>query len=153
MKKLLLVLVLLSASMCYEIYAGNIEKLNWLEGHWKGVVGKNSFEAIYSGYEGGRILSISKEIRKDGSLVFAEFEEFRKIDGKIRMTPFVNGKKLSVFTLTGVDNRRAVFENLQNDFPSRIVYYLKSCKNLVIILTGAEKGKTLKVIYNLKRVE
>jgi hypothetical protein len=131
-----------------------LASMSWLEGHWIGSSGKGSWEAIYSGPEGGSVLSLNKEI-VDGELVTIEFEQFVVEDDAVVMIPAPGGRRSEVrFTLTDYDPsaRRAVFTNPEHDFPQTIVYERRDDDTLTIDVRARRGGETVGFTLELARV-
>jgi hypothetical protein len=131
-----------------------IAQLHWLEGHWRGMIGNNVFEAIYTSPEGGQILSVSKEFRTNRP-ASVEFERFHMADSLVVMTPYPGGKESVSFTMTALDpeSRSATFSNPDHDFPNDITYHAIGNDSLVIDVTGLnDDGTRNGFSVNLKRV-
>ena len=132
---------------------GSIQDLAWLEGVWDGQIGGRDFEARYSGPEGGQVLSASK-YAKQGVAAGFEFERFEELEGTLVLTPFPEGKSSVTFRLTELDvkGRRAVFENLAHDFPTRLSYQRVANNKLTILVSGpGEDGNEQVLTYSLTR--
>lgn len=131
-----------------------LKALSFLEGHWKGRSGRNTAEATYTGPAGGMVLAATKEISPAGRAVFFDWERMHVRDGKVVLTPHPFGKKSKDFPLKSLDakGKKAVFENLEHDFPKRFTYQRKGDK-LVITLWGEQGGKEMTAGYefSLKR--
>jgi hypothetical protein len=130
-----------------------ISDLSWLQGIWQGRIGGRDFEAHYTGAEGAQILSASK-YTENGKPAGFEFERFEQRGDSLVLTPFPEGKSSVSFPLVEYDarNRRAVFENLAHDFPTRISYQRVANTRLTILVSGAgEDGKEQILTYNLTR--
>jgi len=130
----------------------SVAQLHWLEGRWIGSDGESRWESVYSGAEGGQIVSASKELRGD-HVVMIDFEHFYERAGELRMTPFPFGRRSAEFTLSELDgeNLRAVFENPEHDFPRRFEYQRSAAKQLRITLTGEQGGEPLQIQLVLER--
>lgn len=131
----------------------SIRDLSWLEGTWQGKVGDRDFEARYSGADGGQVLSASK-YTKNGAAAGFEFERFEELDGTLVLTPFPEGKSSVTFKLAELDpkSRRAIFENLAHDFPTRLSYQRVGDNKLTILLSGpGEDGQEQVLAYSLAR--
>ena len=131
----------------------SIRDLAWLEGTWQGKVGERDFEARYSGADGGQVLSASK-YTKEGVAAGFEFERFEELDGTLVLTPFPEGKSSVTFKLAELEptSRRAVFENLAHDFPTRLSYQRVADNKLTILVSGpGEDGKEQVLTYSLTR--
>ncbi|MDX9857774.1 MAG: DUF6265 family protein [candidate division Zixibacteria bacterium] len=131
-----------------------IAQLHWLEGHWRGMLGENVFEAIYTSPEGGQILSVSKEFPPDRP-AFVEFERFHMVDSFVVMTPYPGGRESVSFTMTAFDSeaRLAKFSNPDHDFPNDIIYQAIGGDSLVIEVTGVkDDGTRTGFTVNLRRI-
>jgi Domain of unknown function (DUF6265) len=131
----------------------SVQDLAWLEGVWDGQIGGRDFEARYSGPEGGQVLSASK-YAKQGVAAGFEFERFEELEGTLVLTPFPEGKSSVTFRLTELDPkaRRAVFENLAHDFPTRLSYQRVANNKLTILVSGpGEDGNEQVLTYSLTR--
>jgi uncharacterized protein DUF6265 len=131
----------------------SIHDLAWLEGTWRGVIGDRDFEARYSGADGGQVLSASKYM-KEGKAAGFEFERFEEQGDSLVLTPFPEGKSSVTFRLAELDPkaRRAVFENPDHDFPTRISYERVANDRLTILVSGpGEDGSEQVLSYALKR--
>ncbi len=129
-----------------------VAALDFLAGSWSGSVQGGEFVAYYATPEGGKVLSYS-ELRKDGEVAFFEFEKFDIQGGHVVFTPYPGGKPAIPLKLAELDaeRRRAVFENPEKDFPTRIVYHRVSPDNLVITLSNAHGGGPVEK-FDLRRV-
>ncbi len=110
--------------------------LEFLAGTWSGQMWGGELVAHYTTPEGGMVLSYT-ELRRDGKIAFHEFERFDIEDGSVVFTPFPGGKRGVQMRLTELDPqaRKAVFENPDKDFPTRIVYQLIAENQLCITLS------------------
>lgn len=130
-----------------------ISNLSWLEGTWHGRIGGRDFEAHYTGVEGEQILSASK-YTEHGKPAGFEFERFEQRGDTLLLTPFPEGQSSVSFPLSEYDGgtRRAVFENLSHDFPTRISYQRVAKDRLTILVSGpGEDGKEQVLTYALNR--
>lgn len=133
--------------------APSVSDLTWLEGTWRGKIGGRDFEALYTGVDGGQVLSASK-YAEEGRPAGFEFERFEQRGDTLVLTPFPEGESGVSFPLADYDarNRRAVFENLAHDFPTRISYQRVARDRLTILVSGpGEDGKEQVLIYALTR--
>ena len=131
----------------------SINDLSWLEGIWRGKIGGRDFEARYTGTEGSQVLSASKYI-ENGNPAGFEFERFEQRGDTVMLTPFPEGKSSVSFPLAEYDakTRRAVFENLAHDFPTRISYQRVAKDRLTILVSGpGEDGNEQVLTYALEK--
>jgi hypothetical protein len=130
-----------------------LSDMRWLEGAWRGDFEGTPFEAIYSGPDGGAIISISKEYHK-GKRCFYEFEKFLIEADTVVMTPYPNGEKSDSFPLLNYDMnlKAAIFENKAHDFPTTFSYRRLSSDTLLIVVSGIENGKMRELTARLIRI-
>ena len=148
-------LLLLALVLCVPSFAekepAKIDSLAWLAGRWSGPMWGGEFTATYTAPAGGKLLSFS-ELRKDGKAAFYEFEVFDATDAGLVFTPYPGGKRKETFKLASAEASKAVFENPEKDFPTRIEYWRKEKDRLVITLSDPH-GKSGKIeTFDLKRV-
>lgn len=132
-------------------------RLDWLAGTWRGTFEGGEWEVSYTTPYAGEIISANKEI-KTGRVRMIEFERFRVRDGAVTMTPYPFGRESPVsFTLremeTNDDAQRAIFTNPDHDFPQRIVYERRGEDRLIISITGEQRGTSVTLNLNLKRLD
>ena len=150
MNRILLPLALLLCVPSFaEKDAAKIDSLAWLSGKWSGDMWGGEFVATYNAPAGGTLLSFS-ELRKGGKAAFYEFEVFEATAEGLVFTPYPGGQRKETFKLTSGEASKAVFENPEKDFPTRIEYHRKEKDRLVITLSGGGGGKT--ETFDLKRV-
>jgi hypothetical protein len=150
-----LLLLLFSSSPLPRIPASppQITDLTWLEGTWHGKIGGREFEAHYTGVNGGQVLSASK-YTENGKPAGFEFERFQQQGDTLVLTPFPEGMSSVSFPLIEYDakSKRAVFENLAHDFPTRVSYQRTAGNRLTILVSGSgEDGKEQVLTYDLQR--
>lgn len=63
-----------------------------------------------------------------------------------------NDDKEVLFKLKSIEGNRFVFENLQHDFPKRIVYDFRSADSLYAHIEGEVKSQTRRVDYPYRRI-
>ena len=117
-----------------------VSGLAFLAGNWAGPMWGGEFRTYYSTPDGGRVLSYS-ELRHGEKVSYHEFEKFEQRGDRLVFTPFPGGKPAVELTLTELDEdaKKAVFENPEKDFPTRIVYHRVAEDRLVITLSDPHK--------------
>jgi hypothetical protein len=150
MKTILLALLLAVPSVAGKEPAG-IDSLGWLAGRWSGPMWGGEFTATYNAPAGGKLLSFS-ELRQGGKAAFYEFEVFEATADGLVFTPYPRGQRKATFKLASSEASKAVFENPDKDFPTRIEYHRAAKDRLVITLSDphGKSGKT--ETFDLKRV-
>lgn len=115
----------------------SLSDLAFVSGCWRGkLAGQNgTIEERYNPIAGGLMLGTSQTI-VDGRTVFFEFIKIEQSDGGIVMTPAPKGKLSVPFKMVSLVGKKAVFENLEHDFPKRIVYQLRDDGSLAARIEG-----------------
>jgi hypothetical protein len=134
--------------------AAVIAQMTWLAGTWQGPAWGGTFVAYYSTPEGGRILSHSKLMKND-AVAFHEFEVFEPREETVFLQPYPGGKPAAGFTLAEASKkeRKAVFDNPKNEYPTRITYHRISDERLVITLSDPHRKSGKVETFDLKRVD
>jgi Domain of unknown function (DUF6265) len=148
---LLLALLLCLPSFAEKAATAKIDSLAWLAGKWSGSMWGGEFVATYNAPAGGKLLSFS-ELKKGGKTSFYEFEVFEATEGGLVFTPYPGGKKKETFKLAASEASKAVFENPDKDFPTRIEYHRVEKDRLVITLSDPHHGSDKTETFDLKRV-
>ena len=120
MKKILVAgtsIFLITASLA----ADPVESLGWMSGTWRAERDGRIIEETWSGVHGGVLLGMHKAIRKDGTVWF-EFLRIAKVDGTPAYIAQPGGGQPTIFLLKEHGEHRVLFENLEHDFPQRIIY-------------------------------
>jgi len=151
MKRTPLLLALLLSVSFAEKDANKIDSLSFLSGKWSGPMWGGQFTATYTAPAGGKLLSFS-ELVKGGKAAFYEFEVFEATEGGLVFTPYPGGRKKETFKLASSDAKKAVFENPDKDFPTRIEYRRAAEDRLVITLSDPHHGSDKTETFDLKRV-
>ena len=131
--------------------AAAVRDLWWLSGTWAGPVGGGTFTAHYTIPGETTLLSFS-ELVKDGEVVFHELERF-VVSGKVvRLLPYPGGKPAVYLNAVEIDpgNARAVFENPEKDFPTRIVYHRVAHDRLIITASDPHGGSDRVDTFDLR---
>jgi hypothetical protein len=129
-----------------------LDQMDWLAGNWSGDMWGGRFVAHYTTPEGGMIISHSR-LLINGQVNFYEFEVFEPEGDGVHFQPFPGGEPADGLSLTSHDvmARRAVFENKDKDFPTRIVFERVADDHLVITLSDPHGGSDEVETFNLFR--
>jgi hypothetical protein len=99
-----------------------LEDLAWMAGHWAATVGDVQMEEAWTGPEGGVMLGVHRDVPAGGAAFF-EYLRIEERDGEIVYIASPMGRGATEFALALIEGRRAIFENLEHDFPQRIIYH------------------------------
>lgn len=134
--------------------APSVDDLAFLTGRWQGPMFRGTYVARYTAPGGGLLLSFS-ELKREGETASYEFERFESDGTTVVFTPYAAGKAGTPLRLVDLDAdaRRAVFENPDKDFPTRIVYHRVADDRLLITLSDPHGTSDRELVYDLKRVD
>ncbi len=130
-----------------------IDDLAWLSGSWAHVGRDSGSVEMWSSPAGGTLLGLARFV-KDGRTVDFEYLRIRETDeGSLEYVALPSGQSETCFQLVEMSTSKLVFENLEHDFPQRIIYRLESEVDLVARIEGKVKGEDRAVDFPMKRVE
>jgi DNA-binding beta-propeller fold protein YncE len=123
--------------------AASLSDLSFMSGCWKGKLAKGgTVEERYNAPTAGLMLGTSHTIENDKTRYF-EFIRIEQKGEEVWMTPMPGGKASVSFKLVRLEGKRAVFENLEHDFPKRIIYGLKEDGTLLARIEGDKPEKAM----------
>ena len=142
--------ILMCAGVWAQKNSPEMEKLRWLTGCWRDG-DKGQTEEQWTRLAGQTMLGIGRTV-KEGKTEFYEFLQIRAQSDGIFYIAQPNGGKAVPFKLVKINDNQAVFENVEHDFPQRIVYQKQVDGSLLTALEGMEKGKPKLLQFPMKRV-
>ncbi len=146
---LLVVLIALVSSMNAQTKA-TVQDLSWLSGCWQGRQGTATIEEMWSKPAGTTMLGIGRTVSNNRTVSF-EFMQFREQDGVLAFLPQPQGGPQVRFPLKESTPAKMTFENLNHDFPQRVIYERKA--NLLLAsVEGTEKGKFSRQEFVMRKV-
>ncbi len=130
----------------------DLDKLGWLAGCWAPEAGEAGSVEHWLPLAGGTMLGVGRTV-KDGKTVSYEFLQIRvSQEGKAVYIARPSGQEEASFTALNLTDDSVTFENLQHDFPQRIIYRLSSDNKLVARAEGLRDGELRGVDFPMKRV-
>lgn len=94
----------------------------WMTGTWAATIDGVRMEEHWTDAGGDLMLGMHRDIRPNGK-VFFEFVRIEKRDGRLAYVAQPGGRPPTVFPLKAAEESRITFENLQHDFPQRVIYW------------------------------
>ena len=130
-----------------------INDLSFLAGCWEMKTNKREINEQWMKPSGGMMLGIGRTVA-DGKVREYEFTQIREDkDGTIFYVAKPSGQEEGSFKLVKLQNKEAVFENPEHDFPQRVIYRLQSEGALFARVEGNVKGKNRGIDYPYKRAK
>jgi len=117
-----------------------LSELSWLTGCWQGRQGTAVVEEIWSKPSGGSMLGLGRTVRGNRTVSF-EFMQFREDRGSLVFLPQPQGGARVSFPLKDYFSGKATFENLEHDFPQRVIYERKGKALMWASIEGTQNGK------------
>jgi hypothetical protein len=99
----------------------SLADMAFMVGHWVGDAGSIEMEEFWIVPKGGIMLGLHRD-SAPGKKAFFEYLRIEERDGALVYVASPRGVGATAFVLVAVDDRGAVFENLDHDFPQRIIY-------------------------------
>lgn len=128
------------------------DKLSWIAGCWQGEMrGGAKTQEQWMKPEGDSMLGMSRTV-VNGKTPFFEFLQIKREGDDLVYIARPQGKDPTPFKLVKLNDNAAIFENLEHDFPQRIVYQRQIDGSLFAVIEGEEKGKTKRVEFPMQRV-
>ena len=157
MKKALLriaVLLLMIGSLSQaQAPTFKITDLAWLSGCWELNSNGRVIDEQWMKPSGDVMLGMGRTVA-NGVLREYEFIQIRQDkDGTMFYVAKPSGQEEGSFKLVKLQNKEVVFENLEHDFPQRIIYRLQSDGSLFARVEGTLKGQMRGIDYPYKRAK
>ena len=130
--------------------SASLDELAWLSGCWEGRQGEAVIEEMWSRPAGGSMLGLSRTVKGDKTISY-EFMQFRLENGSLVFLPQPQGGTRVSFPIKDSFGGKFTFENLQHDFPQRIIYEKKG-QLLLAAIEGTLKGNTEREEFQMKKV-
>jgi hypothetical protein len=122
------------------IVAADVAKLGWLEGCWSGEQGGVVLEEQWSSARDGGLVGMHKDTKGGRMISFEFFRIAPDSNGTPTYFSQPGGAPPTPFRLVELGEKRAVFENLEHDFPQRVLYWRKG-ERLHARIEGTFRGK------------
>jgi hypothetical protein len=151
LKILLIATCLLCTGRSFGADKPKITDLVFLSGCWQNQEHGRLVEERWDSGQGNLLLGTSKIIQRDQVIQFEFLKISQEQTGDILYTPYLDGQRKVDFTLTALSplSFQAAFDNPQNEFPKRIMYWRPSKDDLQVTLWGGNKSFS----YILKKID
>ncbi|SFF39799.1 hypothetical protein SAMN04488120_103205 [Fontimonas thermophila] len=140
----------LLASTVVHAEAARVDQFKWLAGCWGFDTDNGRYEEMWSAPTGNNIVGVSRRIA-DGFTREFEFMRIVTSGGGFDYIALPQGENEVRFNSIVADGTRAVFENPDNAFPSRISYEFVPPDALNARIEGQSNGQTMRLNFPMKR--
>ena len=143
--------LLLAGSASSQPSTERIENLAWLAGCWEQArAGSELATEVWMRPAGKMMLGVARSV-KGGNTTNYEFTRLEETEqGIFYVAKPSQNKDETSFKLVKLGKQEAVFENLQHDFPQRIIYR-RAGDALFARAEGRSGGKTTGLDYNFRK--
>lgn len=143
------VLLLLLVSTAH----GDLAALQWLAGCWTQIGRDAGSVEHWTSPAGGTMLGVNR-IVSGGRTVNYEFMRIAENeDGLVELIASPSGQETASFKLVNISENEVIFENSEHDFPTRIIYRLKSDGSLLGRIEGIDNGTPRAAEFPMTRTE
>lgn len=145
-------LLLTLVSLTLPAAGQDLGALSWLSGCWAAEGGEPGSVEHWLPPAGGTMLGLSRTVKK-GKTVEHEFLQIRaNAEGRLVYIALPSGQKETTFTLANASEGTVTFENLQHDFPQRVIYRLLPDDRLAARIEGMRNGQLRGIDFAMKKV-
>lgn len=143
--------LLAACFMLPAAHSAPLDQLAWLAGCWSAVGDEAGSGEQWTSPAGGAMLGMSRTI-KNGALKTYEFMRIGGAgDGKATFYAQPAGQPAASFSAIKLDATEVVFENLQHDFPQRVIYRYEAPAKLHAAIEGTRNGAVKRIEFPLVR--
>lgn len=129
-----------------------LEDLSWMSGCWAGVGGETGSVEHWMAPAGGVMLGMSRTVRNSRTVAYEYMQIRQADDGRIEYTAVPSGQPAASFAMVGLSESEVIFENLEHDFPQRIIYRLQKDGNLEASIEGDVNGQARMVAFPMRSI-
>ena len=133
-------------------FVAPIDRLAWLAGCWQRVTETSRMEEQWMAPRGDMMLGMSRVLR--GAETIAH--EAMRIEARGDTLVFVanpSGQRQAEFRSMEIDASGVVFENLEHDFPQRVIYRHAAGDSLHARIEGLDDGAERGIDFRMERTE
>ncbi len=135
-------------------HKASIQQMGFLAGDWSETRDGKTVEEHWYGPVGGVMAGMTiTHSDQPGARTTVELMSIEMIDGKLTFIARPEGQPATAFTLKEADNGIATFENLDHDFPQRVIYEIAGeMDQLNARIEGTIDGKSQAMSWSYKKV-
>lgn len=129
-----------------------LSSLAWMAGCWASESGEPGSGEQWMPPAGGTMLGMGRTV-KNGKTVEHEFLQIgTNSEGQATYTAHPSGQKEATFVATELAKGAVTFENLEHDFPQRVIYKALPGDRLAARIEGVRDGTLRGIDFPMKRV-
>lgn len=128
-----------------------IERLSWFAGEWSFEHNGRTVTEIWMPPAGGTMLGMSRTVAGEKTVEYEFLLLHVEESGDIAYVAKPSRQAETSFKLVRASETEAVFENLEHDFPQRILYTLQPDGSLLAAIEGERNGETRRIEFPYRR--
>ncbi len=125
-------------------------QLAWLAGCWAYLDAEPGSGETWMPPAGGALLSVARTVRR-GGVVSYEFQRIAESEAGLAFYALPSGQPEVRFPLKSLTANEVVFENLDNEFPQRVIYRLAQDGDISARIEGAKDDPTRALDFPMTR--
>ncbi|NOT00843.1 MAG: hypothetical protein HOP29_09465 [Phycisphaerales bacterium] len=118
-----------------------LNKLAWMSGSWVSQSEGRQTEEHWTQPDARTMLGVSRTIAGGRTVFFEYFRIERTADGIVYQASPQGKNPPTPFKLISCENKKAVFENPDHDFPQRVIYWRNADGSMNARIEGKENGR------------
>jgi hypothetical protein len=140
------------ASASADAADADLSQLAWLAGCWSAEGAEPGSGEQWMPLAGGSLLGMSRTVRQQKTVAFEFMRIAPAADGQITFFAQPSGKPPASFPARSLDEAQVVFENLDHDFPQRVIYRFVAPAQLRASIEGMRGGSLKRIEFPMVRV-
>ena len=129
-----------------------IDSLRWLSGCWAAEGQEQGSIEYWMAPAGGSMFGVTRTVRGDETTTYEYMRIVTESSGDIVFVASPAGQETATFTLKYLADNEVAFENLQHDFPQRVIYRLEQPDKLIGRIEGNINGVSRSVDFPMTRI-
>jgi len=138
-------------NLCAQTKA-SIEDISWLSGCWEMSEGDFIVTELWMAPTGNIMIGLSQTVSNNKTSGY-EFLKIEEKEDKLVYTAIPSGQTETSFYQVQMNDTMAVFENMEHDFPQRIIYTLINKDSFNARVEANENGELKGFDLPMKRVD
>ena len=130
----------------------DVNDLGWMSGCWAATGREAGSVEQWTMPAGGTMFGVSRTVVDGKTFAFEYLRIVTDEDGGVALISSPSGQKTARFEMVSLSRQEVVFENLEHDFPQRIIYRLNSDNNLDAHIEGTIDGQSKRVNFPMTRI-
>jgi hypothetical protein len=129
-----------------------IDSLHWLAGCWAADGQEQGSIEYWMAPAGGSMFGVTRTVRGDETITYEYMRIVTESAGDIVFVASPAGQVTTTFALKYIGEDEVAFENLQHDFPQRVIYRLEQPNKLIGRIEGTINGESRSVDFPMTKI-